>query len=463
MVFGVCRRVLRDPHDAEDAFQATFLVLVRKASSVVPAEMLPNWLYGVARQTAVRARALAARRRQRERQVTQMPEPEAGPTEPGDDLRPLLDQELAGLPSYYRVAVVLCDLEGKSHKEAAQHLDWPVGTVASRLSRGRRMLARRLTRRGVALSGSTLAAILSEKASANVPGSLLVSTLEAARMWTAWQAAAGAVSLPVATLTEGVLKAMLLNKIKMTAAVLFVLGLVALGGGLLTCFTAAADPPVVKPQDTAGPVPREREKPAVAAEPRAESGRFMIMATGKSVGVQGVWAGAELQATADLAWYNEENRSLVLKAAGDNLVKLRIQRGQTVETIEARKVILDCKTGSLKVDGPGKLEGAPGARSEATKDILVNVQEEKTGSLMFGLGVNSDSGLTGSIVLNERNFDLHQPATAVPGAGQEFRVEAGHGIRLSVPTLQGAGQEFRSEAVPGTQVQRFSWWIGLTR
>src|SRR5207244_3033628 len=125
MVLGVCLRVLRRHADAEDAFQATFLVLARKAASVVPREMLPNWLYGVAQQTAVRARAAAARRRAREKQVTHTPEPAAKPPAPWDDLEPLLDEELSKLPDKYRVPVVLCDLEGKTRKQAAGQLGWP--------------------------------------------------------------------------------------------------------------------------------------------------------------------------------------------------------------------------------------------------------------------------------------------------------------------------------------------------
>src|SRR5262249_12112875 len=116
MVWGVCRRVLRDYHDAEDAFQATFLVLARKAASVVPRGMVANWLYGVAHQTALKARATAAKRGARERQVSRMPEPAATEHDLWHDLRPLLDQELSRLPDRYRVAIVLCDLEGKTRK-----------------------------------------------------------------------------------------------------------------------------------------------------------------------------------------------------------------------------------------------------------------------------------------------------------------------------------------------------------
>src|SRR5271166_659097 len=142
MVWGVCRRVLRNSHDAEDAFQATFLVLVRKAASIASRELLANWLYGVAHQTAMKARATAAKRMARERQVTEMPEPEAVPQDLWHDLQPLLDQELSRLPDKYRIAIVLCDLEGKTRKATARQLGLPEGTVAGRLTRGRALLAK---------------------------------------------------------------------------------------------------------------------------------------------------------------------------------------------------------------------------------------------------------------------------------------------------------------------------------
>src|SRR5262249_36774042 len=180
MVWGVCRRVLRNHHDAEDAFQATFLVLVRKAASVVPREMVANWLFGVARQTALKARATTAKRGAREKQVTQVPEPAATDPSIREDLRPLLDQELCGLPDIYRVAIVLGDLEEKTRREAARQLGVPEGTLAARLTRGRVMLAKRLARRGLAVSGGVLAAVLAQNAaSAGVPASLVSSTIQA--------------------------------------------------------------------------------------------------------------------------------------------------------------------------------------------------------------------------------------------------------------------------------------------
>jgi RNA polymerase sigma factor (sigma-70 family) len=240
MVWGVCRRLLRNYHEAEDAFQATFLVLVRKAASVVPREMVANWLYGVARQTALKARATAATRKTRERQVTEMPEPAVAEQNLWHDLQPVLDAELSRLPDKYRAVIVLCDLEGKTRKEAARQLAVPEGSVAGWLPRARAMLAKRLAHRGVVLSGGVLGALLAQNsASAGVPNLVVSSTIKAASVYAAGQAAAGVISAEVAALTEGVLKAMLVSKLKIpTAALLIVLACV--GGGTVALLPGAA-------------------------------------------------------------------------------------------------------------------------------------------------------------------------------------------------------------------------------
>jgi RNA polymerase sigma factor (sigma-70 family) len=231
MVFGVCRRVAGNHHDAEDAFQATFLVLARKAASIRPRERVANWLHGVTLRTALKAKTMTAKRRVRERQVTEMPESEAAPQDEWCELQPLLDQELNSLPENYRLAIVLCDLEGKTIKAATQQLGWAQGTLATRLARGRKLLARRLTNRGVVLSVGALAAVVSQKvASAGVPTSLVSSTVKAATVMAAGPAAvAGMVPAKVTVLVEGVMRAMSLSKFK-TALVLLIVSCV-LGWG----------------------------------------------------------------------------------------------------------------------------------------------------------------------------------------------------------------------------------------
>jgi RNA polymerase sigma factor (sigma-70 family) len=220
MVLGVCRRVLGNPDDAEDAFQAAFLVLVRKGATVMPRQMVGNWLYGVAYRTALEARGAARRRREKEAKVTPRAEAEE---DPWAELRPALDWELANLPEKYRVAVVLCDLEGRTRKEAARHLGWAEGTVASRLARGRGLLAKRLGRPGAALAVGSLAA------PACVSAALVSSTVRAANAFAAGQAVAGAVPSQVAALTERVLRTMLLTRLRIATAIVLLLGAALLG------------------------------------------------------------------------------------------------------------------------------------------------------------------------------------------------------------------------------------------
>jgi len=239
MVWGVCRRVLRNHQDAEDAFQATFFVFLRKADSIVPQAMLPNWLYGVAYRAALKARALATRRQQRERQVTAVVEPAVPPPDCWADVQPLLDQELSRLPCKYRVPIILCDLEGKTRQEAAQQLGWPEGTVAGRLARARTLLAKRLKRRGLVLSSGVLAVMLSQhSASGGMPTAVEAATLQAATQLLAGQTA-GVLAPAVVVLTEGVLRAMWMTKLKIGLSLVLVLAALGLGFGAITYSTHA--------------------------------------------------------------------------------------------------------------------------------------------------------------------------------------------------------------------------------
>jgi RNA polymerase sigma factor (sigma-70 family) len=247
MVFGVCRRVIGNHHDAEDAFQAAFLVLARKASTIRPRERVANWLHGVALRTAMKAKAMTARRRGREKQVAEMPEPPMSQQGQWHDLQALLDQELNGLPENYRLPILLCDLESKTIKEAARQLGWPQGTVAGRLARGRKLLAPRLASRGVVLSAGALAAVVSDSvASANVPATLMNSTIKAAAMIAAGQVTAtGVVSAKAAILTEGVLTSMFMTKLKAVSVSLLIIAALSGAAGMIYN-TQAAQPPEAK-------------------------------------------------------------------------------------------------------------------------------------------------------------------------------------------------------------------------
>jgi RNA polymerase sigma factor (sigma-70 family) len=242
MVLGVCRRVLHNFHDAEDAFQATFLVLARKAASVVKRESVGCWLYGVAYRTALEAHALQSRRRSRERPMKDMPHPEVAPAE-AQNWRPLLDRELSGLPEKYRAAILLCDLEGRTRKEAARQLGVPEGTLSSRLATARQLLARRLAGCGLTLSAAALAAALSQGAApAQVPAALVHSTARAAALVAAGQLAAA--SAPAVVLMQRVMKAMLLKKLRMVVgAVVVMAALGAVGFGVHAGDGTGAAPP----------------------------------------------------------------------------------------------------------------------------------------------------------------------------------------------------------------------------
>jgi RNA polymerase sigma factor (sigma-70 family) len=234
MVLGVCRRVLRNPHDAEDAFQATFLVLLRKAASLLPRYSVGNWLYGVARRTALKAQEAAARRRAKERQAGQRGGQRADEGA-RQDLWRLLDQELDRLPEKYRAPVVLCDLEGRTRKEAARLLGWPEGTVSGRLARARALLARRLARQGVTPPAVGLAGALAGGAAcASVPPPLVAAVVRAGKALTG--AAAGAMSARAVGLAHGVVRAMTMTKLKAATAVLL-----AVGVGAALAFGAARE------------------------------------------------------------------------------------------------------------------------------------------------------------------------------------------------------------------------------
>jgi RNA polymerase sigma factor (sigma-70 family) len=281
MVLAVCRRVLRDTHDAEDAFQASFLVLARKAAAVVRRESVGCWLYAVAYHTALAAARANARRRARERQVQEMPHREVAPAEqPEDevDWRPLLDRELNRLSEKCRAAVVLCALEGQSQRQAAMHLGVSLSTLASRLARARQLLAKRLTARGVALSCGALVLLLAkETASAQVPPALANATARVAVVATGKAALAGVISAPVAALTEGVLKAMFLNKLKNVALVVLALGLGAGIVGLPPLYSLLI-PPAHARATASGPVAAEGR---VAANGLADGADKKVVGSGK--------------------------------------------------------------------------------------------------------------------------------------------------------------------------------------
>jgi RNA polymerase sigma factor (sigma-70 family) len=270
LVLGVCRRLLSDRTDAEDAFQATFLLLLRQAHRVRKAGSLGSWLYGVAYRVALKARA----RRSHQQALPELPQRPV-PADPADDLvreelQRVLDEELQRLPGKYRHPLVLCYLQGLTGSAAARELGWPVGTLWGRLARARELLRLRLAHRHLALPAAGLVALLSRSgAEAAVPPALLGTTA-------ATVLAAGDVSGPVLALTKGVAQQMFLARVKMTAAVLLAAGLVVLGGSRLIHTGQAAPAPTPR-EEAREELPRFDGKLQVKGQkPMPQGGKVVL-------------------------------------------------------------------------------------------------------------------------------------------------------------------------------------------
>jgi RNA polymerase sigma factor (sigma-70 family) len=260
MVLDVCRRVLRHAQDAEDAFQATFLLLAQKAQAVRERGSVGCWLHGVAHRIALKARVQAARRRARERRAAAVPGAEAPSAAAWRELQAVLDEELGRLPGRYRAPLVLCYLEGKTQEEVAGQLGCPLGTVRSRLARGRALLQDRLTRRGLALSGAALAtALTAHTATAAVPARLLGETVRGAGRLAAGQGLAGAASAPVAALVRGGPRSLGVARLKVLALLLLAAGAAGAGAVVLAYPARGAKPPEAAAATDPGPAAGDKK------------------------------------------------------------------------------------------------------------------------------------------------------------------------------------------------------------
>jgi RNA polymerase sigma factor (sigma-70 family) len=329
LVLDVCRRILGHEQDAEDAFQATFLVLARSAGSVRKRESLASFLYGVARRTALRLRTELARRRRHERGV------EAAEAEPPPDLtwhevRRALDEELARLPEKYRAPLVLCYLEGRTQREAASDLGWKEGILRGRLDRGRERLRARLIRRGVAPSAILATAALAPRGEAAlVPAALAEAAARAA-------VSPMPTAAPAGLLARAVMRGMLLSRLKIIALLVLTVGLTAVGVGLLRppvsanngAQTAAAAPPSSPVQDRYGdPLPpgalarlgttRFRHDSWLTAFALSPDGRTLAAASGRSIHL---WDAATGRERLRLEGHEESVRCLAWSSDGATFV-----------------------------------------------------------------------------------------------------------------------------------------------
>jgi RNA polymerase sigma factor (sigma-70 family) len=276
LVFAVCNRVLRHRQDAEDAFQAVFLVLARRAADVWPRDAVGSWLYGVAYRVALKARSLRTRRQGRERSLEDVPR--NPPTGPEPDAAEVIDRVVRRLPEMYRAAVVACDLEGLSRRDAAARLGWKEGTLSGRLARARQLLADRLRKAGLSLPAAGLAATLGTQSP--VRAALAESVIDVAT----GNAAAG-VPAPVAALTEGVVPSMFAFKLKaLAAAVVMACGLgygawaagPGDGPGAPGGSGASATQPLPAPEKKEQPRPQPVSPAKVSPELQPLQGRWRV-------------------------------------------------------------------------------------------------------------------------------------------------------------------------------------------
>jgi RNA polymerase sigma factor (sigma-70 family) len=267
MVLRVCRMILRNADDAEDAFQATFMVLARQSRSIRERGSAASWLHGVARRVALSARSAAARRRAHERRAAEMTMPSSDDAG-GNDLGDVLHQEIERLPEKYRKAIVLCELEGLTEGQAAQRLEWPIGTVRTRLRRGRERLRGHLLRRGVAPTAVLLGAVgSSDAASRSVPDLLARSTIEAVVQ----PATTKTVPAAVSALTAAVCRAMFLTKLTIPLVALLAVGTASLMAVQTLTFTRAKLKPIGSATGTTSArVPAEPAVPIASSPPNLQ-------------------------------------------------------------------------------------------------------------------------------------------------------------------------------------------------
>jgi RNA polymerase sigma factor (sigma-70 family) len=312
MVLGVCGGLLGDPNDAEDALQATFLVLARKARSLWVRDTIGPWLHGVARRVATRALSDRARRRRHERAAASRAATAIDPAEP-DEVGPVLHDEIGRLPEPYRVPVVLCYLEGLTHDQAASRLGWPVGTVRSRLARGRDRLRCRLDQRGIAPAVALDSAC---RAGAAIRPSLAVATTRAAGRIATGVTAAGT-GPAVTSLTKGVLRMMMLKTMLKAAAAVAATGLLATGAAALAYQTS--QPGQVTTSAPATGAPRAAQP---AAPPKSEA---------DTIAEKFLKAGSDLfdaKDAAGLAATYTEDGEIVLVNKKDGQIKEDVKSGR---------------------------------------------------------------------------------------------------------------------------------------
>jgi RNA polymerase sigma-70 factor (ECF subfamily) len=338
-VLRLCRSLLHHLQDAEDVFQATFLVLARKAGTIRKHDALGSWLYGVAHRLACKARGRAARRSGQELTAAAEAEAPAVDDMTWRDLQRVLHEELSRLPEKYRAPLLLCYWEGRTQEEAAAQLGWRKGTLKDRVQRARDLLRGWLTRRGVTLSAGLVTALLCERAGTTAEAFTLVhSTTRAALAFAAGNKAVTGGFSAATALAEGVVRAMLLTRVKIAAAVLLTLGLLGAGAGMAT-----------------------QEAPAASAAPQAAKAKPGLARTDKDR-IQGVWIPQSMEKGTQLA-PKEFLASMKLEFAGDKFLAHgpgkngRSEEGTYTLRPKSRPKEIDVMGGGKLIPGIYELQG----------------------------------------------------------------------------------------------------------
>jgi RNA polymerase sigma factor (sigma-70 family) len=450
LVLGTCRRLLRDPHEAEDAFQATFLVFIRKAGSIRKGEALGGWLHRVACCVARRARARAAKRACQSLPGDDLPDRPHADELLWRDLRPVLDEEVNRLPDKYRRPFVLCYLEGHTNEQAARELGCPRGTILSRLARGRERLRDRLARRGLTLSGSLVAVLLGQRVdAAAVPAALVSVTVKAAIPFAAGNAAAGLVSARAAAWTEGVLNAMLLTRLTCSTAVVLLAAVVLTTAGLLTRPLAAGPRQPRAEAERRAPEPRA-ERPA-GREPARPEVRGVVkavdtnkgtltVAVGVGRGEEGVEKTFAVPGTAEVAINVGSGRrgsyrgGKLADLAPGALVVLQLAADQkTVEFVLAEGPTVQGRLDSVDA---GKNSLTLTIRSGGRERGEEPQQEKRTYVLARNAEVAVDDGRGKVFSLREAKL-AELPAGAVVGLKLSVDVQHVQSLVAEGPTVQG--------------------------
>ncbi|VTR94804.1 sigma-70 family rna polymerase sigma factor : RNA polymerase sigma factor, sigma-70 family OS=Singulisphaera acidiphila (strain ATCC BAA-1392 / DSM 18658 / VKM B-2454 / MOB10) GN=Sinac_6419 PE=4 SV=1: Sigma70_r2: Sigma70_r4_2: HlyD_2 [Gemmata massiliana] len=414
MVLAVCRRVLADPNDADDAFQAAFLVLARKAASVARAEVLAGWLYRIAYRAAVRVRSDRLRRATHaDASPDLLPAPTTDPN--ARELERVLDEEVAKLPERHRVAFVLCCLEGKTGEEAGRLIGCPPGTVSSRLTRARERLRERLTRRGFApaLIVTVLSACAESAAAVSALTALIDSTVHAAPGFATRRPTAALTARP-ATIAEGVIRTMNATKLK-TLALLFALGLLAVGGVFAAPNASPEEEPNQPPKAKVGGAQKAPAAPVVRVVQPQRGGLDRVS---RNAGHAEPLQQADLFATI----------AGTLKRVNVNLGD-HVKRGQLLAEIDAPALVLEERRAQIDI------EQAKSLLHEAEARLIAAKAEINTAKLTVKQRETEEAGAKATHVLWRKK---HDQIVKISGAGTSDASDAELHLRTAETQLEGA-------------------------